>query len=64
MTPATACCATCCLPPITTLPTFMVRGGSAWSDAIALGLVVTGVLLTGLVILVQVVRALAILGVL
>lgn len=63
MTPATACCASCC-PPFTTLPTFTVRGGSTWSDAVALGLVVTGVLLTGFVILVQVVRALAILGVL
>lgn len=61
MTPAIACCADCCPPSITTLPTFKVRGGSAWSGAIAFAVVVTSVLLTGLFVLVQVARALAIL---
>ncbi len=61
MTPATACCAACCPTSLTNLPTFTVRTGAAWPEAIAFGLVVAAVLLTGFFVLVQVARALAIL---
>lgn len=61
MTPSVACCADCCPSSLAGPPTFTVRGGSAWSDAIVLGIVVAAVLATGLVVLIQVARALAIL---
>lgn len=61
MTPAMACCADCCPASLSAPPTFTVRTGSAWSDAIAFGLVVIAVVLTGFFVLVQVARALAVL---